>query len=774
MSGPSAPSPAGDGPQGQPARPQGLLEKLLSSVRPQFRRDILEFALDDPVFGGAACCVPQCARSARTGAFGMCREHYRRWDQAGRPDPGQFAVTAEAVPWHGHAALPPCRVPGCGFGAKRYRLCPRHDGAWRRAGEPGLDGWLAASARPAAAPPGQASCLVGPCQLWAEPTSPLCYPHLRRWWRCARPDLAGFARSCGEPAAARQRADLTSLPRQLRLEVQYALQCRSDDKTVTTSPDVIRTAIRRLAASGAGSLLERTEQEWRDGCPDPPASHSAAAALVGYAHRKVTTLAEGEGWDNEYPRDTWQLRRLGIHDTQYAILQFGKIPQPWLKDLAKRWTRWRLSTGMTAGTCYAGVTAVTRLAAFLQASGITGPGQASRDVLERYLPELHRVLAGRESHRHEIGLLSVFLRDIRRHHWEASLPADAMFFPEDYPAQPRALPRFLAEQVMAQVEDPANLARFGSPAYELITLILIRCGLRITTATGIAFDCLVRDADGAPYLRYYNQKMKREALVPVDEELEKLLQAQQRRVREGRPAPPPVLFPRPFANIDGHRPVGSSTYRNALYRWLERCDIRDEHSEPVHLTPHQWRHTLGTRLINRDVPQHVVQKILDQTRLAPDDRPLRQAVRQDRPRPLGESPQGRRGRAARPDQPGRPARRRRLGQAPPVTRHPGAPERLLPAAHGEDLPACKLVPDLPDVRHHRRVPAPAPCPAAGNPAAHHRRRGRRPRTRRRDEQAGRREPRQDHHRPRDGRPGQGGDSQCVLTPSPPQRPGGTS
>ena len=31
----------------------------------------------------------------------------------------------------------------------------------------------------------------------------------------------------------------------------------------------------------------------------------------------------------------------------------------------------------------------------------------------------------------------------------------------------------------------------------------------------------------------------------------------------------------------------------------------------MHLTPHQWRHTLGTVLINRDVPQHVVQKILD-------------------------------------------------------------------------------------------------------------------------------------------------------------------
>jgi hypothetical protein len=55
----------------------------------------------------------------------------------------------------------------------------------------------------------------------------------------------------------------------------------------------------------------------------------------------------------------------------------------------------------------------------------------------------------------------------------------------------------------------------------------------------------------------------------------------------------------------------TTSYRNTLYRWLEACDIRDEHGRPVHLTPHQWRHTLGTRLINRDVPQEVVRILLD-------------------------------------------------------------------------------------------------------------------------------------------------------------------
>ena len=124
----------------------------------------------------------------------------------------------------------------------------------------------------------------------------------------------------------------------------------------------------------------------------------------------------------------------------------------------------------------------------------------------------------------------------------------------------------------------------------------MRCGLRASDAVGLPFDCVVRDADGAPYLRYYNRKMKREALVPVDEELEALTGSQQDRARERWPGGTPVLFPRPTANIDGHRPVSYTSYRDGLYRWLEDCDVRDEHGQTVRLTPHQWRHTLGTTL----------------------------------------------------------------------------------------------------------------------------------------------------------------------------------
>jgi hypothetical protein len=72
-----------------------------------------------------------------------------------------------------------------------------------------------------------------------------------------------------------------------------------------------------------------------------------------------------------------------------------------------------------------------------------------------------------------------------------------------------------------------------------------------------------------------------------------------------------VLFPRSRANPDGSKRVSHSGYQRALSQWLRRCDIRDAHGRPVHMTPHQYRHSLGTRLINLDVPQEVVRRILD-------------------------------------------------------------------------------------------------------------------------------------------------------------------
>ena len=200
--------------------------------------------------------------------------------------------------------------------------------------------------------------------------------------------------------------------------------------------------------------------------------------------------------------------------------------------------------------------ALTCFSAFLTATGVDRLADVDRPLLERYLAYVTSQPGGHGMKNTRVGGLNLFFQTIRQHGWDDTLPATAAFYPGDVPPVPEQVDRRLAEYVMTQVEAPANLDRWPDPAGRLVTLILTRCGLRISSALGLAFDCLLHDGQGAPYLRYFNTKMKREAAVPIDEELQAAIRDQQRRVLDRWPAGTTCLFPRPRANVSGNLPAG--------------------------------------------------------------------------------------------------------------------------------------------------------------------------------------------------------------------------
>ena len=262
----------------------------------------------------------------------------------------------------------------------------------------------------------------------------------------------------------------------------------------------------------------------------------------------------------------------------------------------------------------AGVRAITRLGVFLASPPVTASQLAhlDRQLLERYLADLHAECAGRQAHIHHLSALNGFFTAIRRHGWDDTLPARTAIYPEDWPKQPRRLPRALAEQIMAQLETSAALDLWDNPAYRLITVILIRCGLRVGDAGRLPFGCIVTDADGAPYLRYYNHKMKREALVPIDEDLRQQISGQQHRTLRRWPEGTPVLFPRPTGNLDGHAPIAQLDlpHRDGPLAGTLRHPRRARpagQAGPRTSGGTPWE----PRLINKDVPQEVVRRILD-------------------------------------------------------------------------------------------------------------------------------------------------------------------
>lgn len=150
-----------------------------------------------------------------------------------------------------------------------------------------------------------------------------------------------------------------------------------------------------------------------------------------------------------------------------------------------------------------------------------------------------------------------------------------------------------------------------NPHHRLITMILIRCGLRISDTVTLPQDCIIRDKDGAPYLRYLNHKMKREALVPIDEVVERAIADHIRYVNGTATSKTQLLFYHARADVYGAGHISGSSYSSALRRWVKDCNVSDENGQPATVSPHRFRHMLGTRLINLDVPQEIVRRILD-------------------------------------------------------------------------------------------------------------------------------------------------------------------
>lgn len=587
-----------------------LLGKLMATVRAEFRVEVFVPDPGDPVLGVRTCRVGDCDRSVSEN--GLCSAHGHRWRRAGCPELDEFVADPGPV-LTGRSQPAQCTVTGCRRGVNAHGLCMGHHTQWKRAGRPDPRRWAAAAQ---AVEGERAECRLPFCTLWIEKDGQLfCRSHTNRWRLLGSPDLEQFIEHC--LLRGKARVDFRGVPAQLALQFQYAMQVRRDEQTVTAIPQLISWAIRRAVDAGVDSLLDLSAAQWREQAATVNPWPSATAFLL-FAHDALETLRDGCGWEVEYPRDVWRLHKLpGITTSPGKPrprnnLRFDRISQPWLRALGKRWIRLRLSSGLSADTVVADLAALTRLSSFLTEAGLgLELAGIDRTLLERYLAWVANQPGGHSVKEDCVTAVGMFFGAIRQHGWDDTLPMTAMFFPGDLPPRPPRVTRRLAEYVMAQIEAPANLARWTNPNGRLVTLILIRCGLRASDACTLPFDCLIHDGQNAPYLRYVNHKMRREAAVPIDEELEAEIRAQQQHVVSRWPVPRPHLFPREKGNNGAQRALTYYSYRGMLNHWLTACQIHDEHGEQVHLTPHQWRHTFACRLINRDVPQEVVRVLLD-------------------------------------------------------------------------------------------------------------------------------------------------------------------
>jgi len=329
--------------------------------------------------------------------------------------------------------------------------------------------------------------------------------------------------------------------------------------------------------------------------------------MTGDAARQLRSI-DGGDLEQLYAADQWRAGDLGVAaDRSKQTVNFARISQLWLRQAAKRWARHRLAVNCAYGTVVSGVLALKRFSAFLDSCQptVTGPGDIDRAVVERYLAWLTTLPLAESSKTMSRMFLRGFLEENRRHRWLETINADAVLYHDELSSRHQSLPRFLSEPVMAQLESEANLARL-LPRYRHLVIVIAETGLRAGEACTLVFEPIVADSAGWSCLRFYSPKMRTEQLVPLSARAVEAIRAQQHHVNQTRPGGSPWLFPA----ADPAQPQGYTRFRDVFACWQRRIGLHDESGQAVHVTPHQLRHTFGTRLINEGVPQHVIQRLL--------------------------------------------------------------------------------------------------------------------------------------------------------------------
>ena len=318
---------------------------------------------------------------------------------------------------------------------------------------------------------------------------------------------------------------------------------------------------------------------------------------------------QADALERVYRSDTWRAADLGVSAARgRAMVSFAGLGPPWLKDVAKAWARQRLNLGHAFNTVRAAVLAFKRFSAYLASyePSLSGPGQLGRATLERYLAWTAREPLSQGTKALSKVFLRALLEENRRYGWAPGVPADAVIYHDEVSSRRTHLPRFLPEEVMAQIEPDPNLARLR-PDYRHLVVLLAETGLRSGDALALPLGPVVADSSGWPCLRFHAHKVRSEHVVPLSEKAARAVADQQRLVEETWPLGSPWLFPSPFRP---EVPMAYGTFLKVFATWQELIGLHDKDGQPVHASPHQLRHSLGTRLLNAGLPQPVVQEIL--------------------------------------------------------------------------------------------------------------------------------------------------------------------
>lgn len=307
----------------------------------------------------------------------------------------------------------------------------------------------------------------------------------------------------------------------------------------------------------------------------------------------------------EYEKDVWNLDAVGIKPPPYIrskFITFICIDPLWLRNLAKKYIRFQATT-KAYYTLLQYLRAIKHFSEFLQTYQLpVNPEDINRALMLNFISYVHKLKGVNEAKNKMITNIKHMMMLSALERWENITNEKIMYRSDRLPfakPKPRYIPSHILEKLNRHIHElPEDIMRF--------VMLLQHTGRRIGEICALPLNCTIQDTENDYFLKYYEFKMKKEETIPINHEIAGVIDEQRKWVIERFGADNVKYL---FTKND-YGAMDPNSVRTALNQLGLIHGIKDHDGKLWHFQPHQFRHTVGTQMINAGVPAHIVQRYL--------------------------------------------------------------------------------------------------------------------------------------------------------------------
>lgn len=103
----------------------------------------------------------------------------------------------------------------------------------------------------------------------------------------------------------------------------------------------------------------------------------------------------------------------------------------------------------------------------------------------------------------KISMVEMLFVNIQRFDWKDA-PSKILIFKEDYPRIPKAIPRYIDDMILLQLNSKLNKLQ---PYLATMVMIIQECGMRVSELCTLKRGCVITNQEGDNFIKYYEWKM---------------------------------------------------------------------------------------------------------------------------------------------------------------------------------------------------------------------------------------------------------------------------